>query len=766
MAEQEEEIIIIEEEEAAGLDSFDVSDDIEQNLTPTSNKTYILMGAIFGVIFLILIIFLLMDKDEPRPYQKEILFNDEQTLQEDKQKYTPSQLEQMIQRANILYTHDNKDAALKLYQKIATYSESISYYNLGVAQLQDKQYQSAIENFDKAISNNQHLCVSAINAAVASLEIGNKKQFHDYMNKAHAYLPREAASPMYSYYYALINFYQENYLEALSPLKYRTSEDYAKIQDQLHAKIHLLFSSYHQSISDLEKVSPDDSAFSLGLLYANLGDLTLAKKYLRMAIQQGLSPVKSQLALGYVNLKAGQVQDAAKLIDNITAMYPDDVYKHYPIETYLKESLFDINLAQKNFHNNIIHNPSSIYQILFYFTPYKIFNTNQTISYIRKGNANVSIDNITGASQYLSQSASLSNVNLNLAKSIQLALHFHLHEANTNLQDIAKQYPRHSIIQYNLGLTYAQLGKISLAHKHFIKSYHLDAKNYLSGIFAMMTSQLLNKDHEKLAQIIKDDLSMEPKNEEFNLYRTLIHYKEGNLVATYQWMEKNKKETPFNLVLDTLISMSLGRDAQAQEYSRKLIKQLPNDILPHLLYIDTHFSKLEQKMFAREAITHLKRQKFSMNDYYYGPFISKYLYTQYAQFTGSLRPLQAQLKQKMSLEKEQHIGVMQALGLVNIYTQDFEEAYTIYNELIDTHKQQDSHTLFLAAIAATGASHPANAIALLELARRKNPEHEESRYALGLLYLQTQNNEGAVISFKNMGELDFQSQFFNFRITN
>ncbi len=763
MAQQEEEIIIIEEEEAAGLDTFNNIDE-EQIHTPTSNKTYILMGVLFGFIFLIIIIFLLMDTEEPRKFEKEILFNEEQTLQEDEQKYTPSQLEQMIKRANILYANDNKDAALKLYEKIATYSESISYYNLGVAQLQDKQYQKAIENFDKAIFNNQHLCVSAINAAVASLELGNKQQFQDYMNKAHAYLPQEASSPMYSYYYSLINFYQENYLEALSPLKYRTSEDYAKIQDQLHAKINLLFSSYHQSISDLEKASPDDSALSLGLLYANLGDLTLSKKYLRMAIQQGHEPVKSQLALGYVNLKAGQVQDAATLLDNITTMYPEDVYKHYPIETYLKESLFDINLAQKNFHENIIHNPSSIYQILFYFTPYKIFNANQTISYIRKGNANVSIDNVTGASQYLSQSASLSNVNLHLAKSIQSALNFRLHEANKNLQEIAKQYPRHSIIQYNLALTYAQLGKITLANKHFIISYHLDAKNYLSGIFAIMTSQLLNKDHEKLAQILKDDLSNEPKNDEYNLYRTLIHYKEGNLVATYQWMDTDKKDKPFNLVLDTLIAMSLGRDAQAQEYSKKLTKLLPNDILPHLLYIDTHFSKLEQKMFARKAIAHLKRQNFSMNDYYYGPFISKYLYTQYAQFTGSLRPLQEHLKQKMNLDKELHIGVMQALALVNIYTQDFEEAYTIYNELIDTHKQQDSHTLFLAAIAATGASHPANAIALLELARRKNPEHEESRYALGLLYLQTKNNKGAVVSFKNMGDLDFQSQFFNFRI--
>ncbi len=760
MAEQEEEIIIIEEEEAAGVDSFE---ERYEETSTTSNKTYIIIGAVLSLLFLLLITFLLTDGEE-KHYQKEIEFTEEQTIQEETTRPSPSELEQMIKRANILYQEDNKEAALKLYEKIATYSESISYYNLGVAQMQDKQYESAIENFDKAISNNQNLCVSALNAAVASLQLGDKKSFTNYINRAQSYLSQEAASPMYSYYYALINFYQENYIEALSPLEHRSSDEYNTVQDQLLAKINLLFSSYHKAIASLEKSDPDESTLSLGLLYANLGDLTLAKKYLRLAIQQGIEPVKSQLALSFVNLKSGQIQDAATLLENITTMYPQEVYKHYPVQTYLKESLFDINLAQKNFHENIIHNQSSIYQILFYFTPYKIFNANQTISYIRKGNANVSIDNVTGASQYLMQSASLSNVNFNIAKSIQSALNFRLQEANENLVRISELYPRHPIIHYDLALTYAQLGQVELAHKHFLKSYHLDAKNYLSGIFAMMTSKLLNKNHETLSKIIKHDLALEPKNEEFDLYRALIHFKEDNLPATYEWMERKKKERPFYLVLDALIAMSMGREEDAQHYSQKLINLLPNDILPHLLYIDTHYSKHEQKMFARKAITHLKRQKFSMDDYYYGPFITKHLFTQYTQFTGSLRPLQKQLREKYAMEKDRPIGIMQALALVNIYTQDFEEAYTIYNELIDNYKQQDSNTLFLGAIAATAANHPANAIALLELARRKNPEHKESRFALGLLYLQTKNNQGAVISFKNINDVNFQSQYFNFKI--
>ena len=763
----EEEIIIIEEEDAAGVEAS-LEERYEEDKTSdlSSKKKYILIGSSIGLIFIIIFIILLSDSNDKVPYVKEIEISQEQTEELTQEQISSSQLEDMIKRANVLYEKGLKNDALKLYEKIATYSESISYYNLGVAQLQNKQYELAIKSFDMAIQSKQNLCVSAINAAVASLELNDQKRFESYINLAHSFLPREAASPMYSYYHSLINFYQDKYLEALSPLEHRTAGNYAHVQDQLHAKINVLFSSYHKAIADLEKDYQDESALSLGLLYANLGDLILSKKYLRMAIAQGQSPSKAQVALALVNLKAGQVQAAANLIESATDMYPEDVYEHYPIKVKLKDSLFDINLAQTNFHENIIHNQTTLYQILFYFAPFKIFNANQSISYIRKGNANISIDNIGSASQHLSQSAQLSNVNLNIAKAIQLALEFNLQEANDLLLEMSNRYPRHSIVHYNLALTYAQLGEMSLAHEHFLKSYHLDAKNYLSGIFSSMTAKLINQENEKFNLILKESLAFEPKNEEYDFYRALIHYKESNFPATYQWLENSKKERPLYLVFDMLIAMSMNKDTLSQKYAQKLTELLPNDILPHLLYIDTHYAKEEKKMFARKAITHLKRQKFSMDDFYNGPFITKYLYIQYAQITGGLHPLRAHLKQRLSSVQGSPVGLIQSLALVDIFTQNFEEAYTLYNQLIDEYKQRSAHTLFLAAIAATGASHPANAIALLELARRKSPHHTESRYGLGLLYLEVENNEGAVVSFKHMSDADFQSQFFNFTIKN
>ena len=760
----EEEIIIIEEEDAAGMDASLEERYEEKAPVASSKRKYIIIGSGITFIFILVLTVLLSSSNQRPPRANPIEISQEQTEDESIKQISSSELENMIKRANILYEKGQKNDALKLYERIANYSESISYYNLGVAQLQNKQYETAIKSFDKAIESKQNLCVSAINAAVASLELGNEKDFESYINLAHSYLPTEAASPMYSYYYSLINFYQDNYLEALSPLGHRSSADYAQIQDQLHAKINVLFSSYHAAIADLEKNNQDESALSLGLLYANLGDLTLSKKYLRMAIAQGQSPSKAQVALALVNLKSGQVQAAANLLESSTDMYPDTVYEHYPIDVSLKDSLFDINLAQTNFHQNIIHNPSTIYQILFYFAPYKIFNAKQSISYIRKGNANISIDNIGSATQNLSQSAQLSNVNLNIAQSIQMALNFQLQEANERLLQMSQIYPRHSIVHYNLALTYAQLGEIPLAHKHFLKSYHLDAKNYLSGIFTVMSAKLINEENEKFNQILKESLAFEAKNEEYDFYRALMHFKESNFPATYQWMETQKKERPLYLAFDMLIAMSMNKDVLAKEYAQKLTEILPHDILPHLLYIDAYYSKEKKKSFARKAITHLKRQNFSMDDYYYGPFITKYLYTQYAHITGGLHPLRAKLKDKLSSETTSPVSLIQSLALVDIFTQNFEEAYTLYNQLIDEYKQQNAHTLFLASIASIGASHPSNAIALLELARRKSPHHNESRYGLGLLYIEAENNDAAVISLKYINTTDFQSQFFDFNI--
>jgi tetratricopeptide (TPR) repeat protein len=107
---------------------------------------------------------------------------------------------------------------------------------------------------------------------------------------------------------------------------------------------------------------------------------------------------------------------------------------------------------------------------------------------------------------------------------------------------------------------------------------------------------------------------------------------------------------------------------------------------------------------------------------------------------------------------------MGALAQAYFYNQEFEKSYTLYNKLIDTHKIRDEHTLFMGASASIGAEHYENAIALLELSKIKNPTYLESRYALGLLYIQNRNHPAAVIQLDKMGNTGFKSRNFDFEI--
>ena len=84
----------------------------------------------------------------------------------------------MITKADYMYSNGSKEEALVIYEKIADYSEAISLYNLGVAQLKNKQYALALATFKKAIKNQEKRCVSATNAAVCSLHLKDKESFN------------------------------------------------------------------------------------------------------------------------------------------------------------------------------------------------------------------------------------------------------------------------------------------------------------------------------------------------------------------------------------------------------------------------------------------------------------------------------------------------------------------------------------------------------------------------------------------------------------
>lgn len=764
MAEQED-IIIIEDSDAATNKTPSVQDEVQKSslLSKIDKKTVLIIAGavIFLILLVVLALFLYKKKHHAEPLiaSKEVK---EKVQKEDA--IEPSNLENMIAKADYLYSKGSKTEALALYEKIAIYSEAVSAYNLGVAQLKDAQYEAALLNFQRAIDNNENRCVSAINAAVCSLYLNDEEKFNRYIDLAHAYLPTQAASPLYSYYYSLINYYKSNYYEALNSLNNSTTSEYAEIQNNLSAKINAMFDNNHKAIESLEKNSQIGNSFSLGLLYAKIGNLSAAREHFQNALIDNIEPMRSQIALCYVNLKSGDILEAAKNIENASDMYQDKVYEPYPLRVELKRSLFDTQEAQFNYREVISKNKSTIYQKIFYFSPYKTFNANQTVNHIRKGTANIYVDNVGSAKEYLEKGVSSSSTNKEIVVAIQKALDFKIRDANEILKKLVEVQPKNSILHYNLALTYAQLDNMADAYKHFLRSYNLDAKNYLAGIFAIMTSQLIEKDSTKLTSLVKDSLMNETSSEDVELYKTLLFIAQDNYIAATDWLErKSSSQSPFYTALDAIIAMKLNNLEVAQKSTQKLISLLPNEIIPHAMYIDAYFSDKKEKEYASNLLNYLKIQKFDFNDLYYGPHITRYIYVQQNLMIGKLFYLREQLKDVLSATPSSPHEITAALALASLYDKAYEESFVQYNNLIDNLKVKDTQTLFLAAVSSIAANHHENAIALLELSKMREASFLESRYALGLLYLEAKNNRGAIAQFAKMNK-NFISQYFDFSI--
>jgi len=774
MAEQEEEIVIIQEDEAAAqpsVEEVEEQNNIDNNNDGEEKKQLLIFAALAGILILLLailavVIVIKVKKKKEVPTVSTTAI--EKKLQTNKPKIKPSKLEHLIAKANYLYTNGQKQQALKIYEYIAQFSEAISQYNLGVARLKNKQYKEALQSFNLAIQNGEKRCVSAINAAVCSLYLNNKEDFSYYLNMAKAYLSDEINSPLYAYYYSLIKFYSQNYYEALASIDKTKSSEYLEQTKKLKAQLSALFQSDYPAIEALEEIH-DNNYFSRALLYARVGDLTLAKTNFEAAIVKNNMPKKATAGLIYTKLKMGLIDNAATNLKDANKKYKENVFEGYPIHVFLKRSLFNPIKAQEVYRKDIKKNEWILFQELFYFSPYKIFNANQTINYIRKGNATSYIDSIDSAETFLQKSASTSSVNKGIAQAIKLALNFRIRQANTILKKLVKIQPKHSILHYDLALTYAQLGDMHNAFKHFIWSYHLNAKNYLPGIYAYMCSKLIHQEDKKLLSTLKNTLAedMEKSKEQLQFYTTLLQIAQNDWLDAVDWLDTNYKTRPIYLAMKNLIALRLNKQQQAIQNAKKLVLLLPNEILPHIMYMNAKFYKDERPIYAKNVMNYLEKQHFDYNDLYYGASITHYLFIQEHLITGKIYKLVKLLQNKLNVTIDKDIiDIQQALALALFFNKEFEESYVLYNSLVDNLKIRDAKTLFLASTAAIGADHHANAIALLELSKLKDRKYKETRYALGLLYLEINNPQGAVIEFGHMKTNNFHSYFFNFNINN
>lgn len=731
-----------------------------------TKKLLILIGASI-LIFILLITALIVafsGSDEPESQVIELEEPKLITPPTITQKFQSSKIDSMLIKANKLYESGNKAEALKIYENIAVYNESLSNYNLGVSKMNQGLFKDAINSFKDAIANNENIAVSAINLAVCALEINDEKLFEYYIDLANAFINRDSDVNLYEFYNALVNYYRGYYIEALHTLDLSNSKYYTSQKEYLRSKILSYLHEDKEAIKAIKAVEDYDISLPLGLLHARLGEYKEAKKYLNRALVDEKNAPSTYLAISLIDLKTGEFGSAAKTLKMLNDFNSTFVRDTYPIKTVLNPELFDINLAQNNYDLTKFFNQNSLYQILFYFTPYKAFDPKQTIEYIRKGGLSLFVDESGIADEYLETSSIVSKANVMLSKAIFKALNNKLREANSDFLEITKLYPNHSIVQFNLALTFAQLGDFAQAYKHFVTSYHLDPSNYIAGAYAIMAAKMIGRDAKRLTKEVMDTMDTDTNLDQDNIYKAMIQLTQGNQGALNDWLDKNYNESVLNIVFNIICAYITDRNDIVILATDELNQKLPNDVLTNIIYSVTRFDVKNIKNYAKDIQVKFLTTKLDKGTLYGGATIIKTEYIKLLQIAGLLNIERESIIKDLKISSDNTKDILHTLAYLSLFTGHYEEAYTIYNELVNTEKEDDANTLFLASVASIGANHPDSAIGYLELAKLTNPTYSEARLALGFLYQEVGNIDAAITQYDGLGNSGYKSKFFTFKL--
>lgn len=675
-------------------------------------------------------------------------------------KFEMTKIDGMIQKANALYLRGEMEQALKIYEQIAVYSESLSNYNLGVAKMNQHDYKDALESFKKAIESGENQTVAAINAAVCSLYLNDKAKFDYYVDLAYVYLPNESRSQLFNYYLSLIYYYKGFYPEALQMLQKIDNEIYADNAKYLSAKIYAKMGLNERALQNLQRQGSYESSLSMGLLYARMGDYQKATKALERSMKIDKERNASIAALNLIDLKVGNYQSMLYRTNSYFGGEENLILDRHKIKVRLKKELLNIQLAQKNFDKDFMASKKEQANLLFYFAPYQVFDTKQAANYINKANVSNYIQKQQNNIALLNASSTLSSVNVKLSKIISGALNHKLKEANKDFEKLLKSYTEHSILHFDLALSYAQLQKFDLAYKHFSTSYHLDSKNYTAGAFAVLAGNLSGADTRRLVSEINENIGLETN---FNglIYQSIISFANGDYLAMMPFLDSEVADDSFNLIVKIIAAKNNNLHNQSDNLIARLKDLLNDDLLANILYFNARNSNLNIKEYSQNAQIYFKDMKINYTNLANGANVVMDDYVALMRICGILNQERDKIKQVLAVSQTSEIGLITMLAYMNLYAGLFEEAYGLYDILINDYKIKDSRIYFLAAVSAVGANNPNTAIALLELAKVEDPFNQEATLALALLYHEVQNYEPALFQYGRVRNF-FQSEFFTF----
>ncbi|QCT93738.1 hypothetical protein FE773_00605 [Caminibacter mediatlanticus TB-2] len=702
---------------------------------------YLIIILLLLILILLLILLAIVVTKKKKEERKKDLNIENIVKKLEKKNIPKNELNLLVKKATILYKSGQKEKALKILEKISNFSKALSYYNLGVIKIQEKNYKEALNYFKKAIDNKENRPIAAINAAFCALKLKNYKLFDYYRNLAYTFLPEISKNPNYPYYYSLVMYYLGLEYETIPALKMKT--DFKNDSKKLLGVIY----DYYNDPKNATKYLT--TPLYKGLNFAKTGNYYEAKNYL-----QNTNSNIGKFALSLVDLKIGEYKESSTILKQ----FANKNLNLYPIIIFLKPSLFSIKEAQKEFLNTFLKKREDFYDLFFYFAPYKVYNMNQTINYLKKGISGIPIGSIEEAKSFLKKSATYSTLNIKISDAIKLALNGHIFLANQKFKNLIKKYPNRYILQYNLALTFAQLGDYYNAYKHFLKAYHLNPYDLKTGILALYSASKSNIQNKHLTALIKEDL-----NDNTTLEDAMLSIYTNDRIKMIAFLQKSQKNTPFWILTKLTIKALYNKDFSYE--SLKLKSIFEKDIIANLLYFYATNKDLPINKFAQNFQSFFINinKKVNLNDFYYGANIAKEWLFDFAKISGLMYRIRILLINKAKTETFDIIPVLKRLAYANFYTKHFEEAYTIYNDLINNKNVNDPQTLYIAAVSAIGANHHANAVALMELAKLKNPSFLEARYGLGLLWQEAGNLEAASIQYSKIKN-GFKSKYFDFNI--
>lgn len=781
------------QENHAPTANADSKDGISYYLNAIKNDKKMLIGvAVIGFLFVLLLIFIVivaLNKGkspkvvESEPLNKEILYQPDPILSGIvRPNIDNMELGNMIKKANLLYFQGNKLEALDLFDDISAYSSAIANYNLGVIKLKEGDYKGAIKSFDSVLNNAQNaqedISSSAFDAAYSAYMLGDMNLYNYYVGISSSYLFHSINQPIYSYLYGMLQYYQGQYFEALSPFLNPNSSSYNAQNHKMAAEIYLVFGDDYSALSQLkqsiDKSQDKQDMLAAGLLHARLGEYQQAKQYIYEYLGAYPKDPDALMSLQLIELKKGDFKESALLLNQLNEQEETQkIFASYPIKAKLKDEIFDVNLAQENFWNRQFEHSNILgYKILFYYAPFRVFDPKGAINVIQDGNLNVHSHNFEGAKTTLQEGQKVSQINQNIAQDLRnLILNQDIRTTIKSMEKSLKIYPNHSILHYNMGLLYAQMNDFDNAYNHFIRAYHLDGNDIMSAIFAMMCGELTYRDTKRLSNSISSDFAEIDFSDELEreFLLSLFRYGSDNVSDGLNYLDKLKDykivdRKPLYYALGAVYSIALKDQAQIMQNFEQIRKISNQDIVANtMLELAKHYNQ-NLKDVALEMNAVYKEKKLDMRSIYYGPSLARELYVYIGFVTGSLKHIQDELESKLIVEQQNVNGIMQALALSCIYSNEFEKSFALYNTLLDDIKEDDYHTRFLAAIAAMGAGRHENAVALLQLSKIESERNFEARYALGLLYQEANNIKAAISHYDQISSVGFVSEFFDFEI--